>query len=125
MDIAFIAAQTESAEAARARLTARYGDCAPKDATVIVALGGDGLMLECLHTVLGTPKPVYGMNCGSVGFMMNEFSETNLPERIARKIGPPRIACEHRYSRGVRALQTSPDARHIAMECPNMPRSWV
>ena len=47
----------------------------PDNADVIVALGGDGLMLEVLHTVLGTPKPVYGMNCGSVGFMMNEFAE--------------------------------------------------
>jgi NAD+ kinase len=86
MDIAFIAAQTESAEAARARLTARYGDCAPKDATVIVALGGDGLMLECLHKVLGTKQPVYGMNCGSVGFMMNEYHEDDLPGRIARSL---------------------------------------
>jgi NAD+ kinase len=86
MDIAFIAAQTEAAEAARARLTARYGDCAPKDANVIVALGGDGLMLECLHKVLGTQQPVYGMNCGSVGFMMNEYHEEDLPGRIVRSL---------------------------------------
>jgi NAD+ kinase len=51
---------------------------------VIVALGGDGLMLECLHKVLGTEQPVYGMNCGSVGFMMNEFAEADLPERVDR-----------------------------------------
>lgn len=81
--IAFVAAQTEIAIAARIRLVALYGDTAPEDADIIVALGGDGLMLECLHKVLGSPKPVYGMNCGSVGFMMNEFSEANLPERIA------------------------------------------
>ena len=81
--IAFIAAQTEIAIAARLRLTAIYGDTKPENADVLVALGGDGLMLEVLHTVLGTPKPVYGMNCGSVGFMMNEFAEANLPERIA------------------------------------------
>jgi NAD+ kinase len=84
MEIAFIAAQTEAAEAARDRLTARYGNCALKDAAVIVALGGDGLMLECLHKVLGTKQPVYGMNCGSVGFMMNEYHEDDLPGRIAR-----------------------------------------
>jgi NAD+ kinase len=84
MEIAFIAAQTEAAEAARDRLTARYGNCALKDAAVIVALGGDGLMLECLHKVLGTKQPVYGMNCGSVGFMMNEYHEDDLPGRIVR-----------------------------------------
>jgi NAD+ kinase len=83
LSIAFIAAQTEIAIAARLRLTALYGDTTPDAADIIVALGGDGLMLECLHKVLGTEKPVYGMNCGSVGFMMNEFSEVSLPERIA------------------------------------------
>jgi NAD+ kinase len=82
--LAFVAAQTEIAIAARHRLTAIYGDTAPEHADIIVALGGDGLMLECLHRVLGTDKPVYGMNCGSVGFMMNEFNELNLPDRIAR-----------------------------------------
>jgi NAD+ kinase len=82
--IAFIAAQTEFAAAARARLVAIYGECQPTKADVIVALGGDGLMLECLHSALASGKPVYGMNCGSVGFLMNEFSETDLPGRIAR-----------------------------------------
>jgi NAD+ kinase len=81
--IAFIAAQTEIAIAARLRLTAIYGDTTPENADVIVALGGDGLMLEVLHKVLGTRKPVYGMNCGSVGFLMNEFAESGLAERIA------------------------------------------
>ncbi len=61
-----------------------YGECQPTKADVIVALGGDGLMLECLHSALASGKPVYGMNCGSVGFLMNEFSETDLPGRIAR-----------------------------------------
>jgi NAD+ kinase len=84
MNIAFIAAQTDIAAAARARLTALYGDTPVASAEVIVALGGDGVMLECLHKVLGTPQPVYGMNCGSVGFMMNEFSEAALVERITR-----------------------------------------
>ena len=84
MSIAFIAAHTEVAEAARARLVAMYGETHPKEAAVIVVLGGDGVMLECLHKVLGTDQPVYGMNCGSVGFLMNEFHEAGLPERIAR-----------------------------------------
>jgi NAD+ kinase len=82
--IAFVAAQTAFAEAALARLVNLYGDVPQKDASVIVALGGDGLMLECLHKVLGSDLPVYGMNCGSVGFMMNEFSEAELPERVTR-----------------------------------------
>ncbi len=84
MSIAFVAAQTAIAAAAKARLVALYGDTTPQAADVIVALGGDGLMLECLHRVLGTDKPVYGMNCGSVGFMMNEFAEADLPGRLAR-----------------------------------------
>ncbi len=82
--VAFVAAPTEIAVAARHRLTAIYGDTTPEQADIIVALGGDGLMLECLHKVLGTGKPVYGMNCGSVGFMMNEFNELNLWDRISR-----------------------------------------
>jgi NAD+ kinase len=82
--IAFVAADTEIAIAARHRLTAVYGDITPEMSDIIVGLGGDGLMLECLHKVLGTDKPVYGMNCGSVGFMMNEFSELNLLERLMR-----------------------------------------
>lgn len=83
MKLAFIAAQTEGAQAARERLVALYGEHPIKDAEVLVALGGDGLMLECLHRVLGAGMPVYGMNRGSVGFMMNEFHEENLPARIA------------------------------------------
>ncbi|MGE4481847.1 NAD kinase [Acidocella sp.] len=82
MKLAFIAAQTASAASAKQRLIARYGDYPVKEAKAIVALGGDGLMLECLHQVLGGSLPVYGMNCGSVGFMMNEYNEADLPERI-------------------------------------------
>jgi NAD+ kinase len=84
MKLAFIAARTPIAEAAREHLVTVYGDTPPGQADVIVALGGDGLMLECLHRVLGTSMPVYGMNCGSVGFMMNEFHEDDLPGRIFR-----------------------------------------
>ena len=82
MKLAFIAAQTDAAQATRERLVELYGECSPKDADVLVALGGDGLMLECLHRVLGTELPVYGMNRGSVGFMMNEYHEDELPARI-------------------------------------------
>lgn len=83
MKLAFVAARSQAAASAKARLVALYGDCPIKKATVIVALGGDGLMLECLHQVLGSSMPVYGMNCGSVGFMMNEYHEDDLPRRIS------------------------------------------
>jgi len=82
--IAFAAAATEIAAAAQARLTALYGHADLREAEVLVALGGDGLMLECLHRALGAGRPVYGMNCGSVGFLMNEYQEADLPGRIAR-----------------------------------------
>jgi NAD+ kinase len=84
MKLAFAAAHAPLAEEARAKLVSCYGDVPAKEADVIVALGGDGLMLETLHRVLGTSMPVYGMNCGSVGFMMNEYQEEDLPGRIAR-----------------------------------------
>ncbi len=82
--IAFIAARTETAAAGRERLIARYGDAGLDDAQVIVALGGDGHLLETLHAITSRPLPVYGMNCGSVGFMMNPFNEDDLPGRLSR-----------------------------------------
>ncbi len=80
--VAFIAANTDEAAAARARLADRYGGVAPEKADVIVALGGDGFMLQTLHRFMNTGKPIYGMNCGSVGFLMNEFKATGLRRRI-------------------------------------------
>jgi NAD+ kinase len=81
--IAFLAAPTEVARTAQDALAARYG-AAPLDrAEVVVALGGDGMMLETQHRLLGRNLPVYGMNCGSVGFLMNDFREEGLPERLA------------------------------------------
>jgi NAD+ kinase len=82
--IAFAAAPTALAGDARDRLKARYGDCPFDAASVVVALGGDGFMLETLHRVMGPDIPVYGMNCGSVGFLMNTFSEEDLPGRLLR-----------------------------------------
>ena len=81
--IAFSAAPTVLATEARERLVASYGDCPPERAAIVVALGGDGLMLETIHRVLPLRVPVYGMNCGSVGFLMNPFSEDDLPQRLA------------------------------------------
>jgi NAD+ kinase len=84
--IAVLAAPTTLAQESRDRLVAQYGTCEIADAEVVVSLGGDGFMLETLHRMLATPGgvPVYGMNCGSVGFMMNAFSEADLPGRLAR-----------------------------------------
>ncbi|MDO5630500.1 MAG: NAD kinase [Paracoccus sp. (in: a-proteobacteria)] len=79
-DIHFIASQTEVAQTALTRLTARYGQVPPDRASVIVALGGDGLMLSTLHLMTGLP--VYGMNRGTYGFLMNDYAEDDLPERI-------------------------------------------
>ena len=72
------------AREARDRLVASYGDVDFKDADIVVCLGGDGFMLETLHRTLSRDVPVYGMNCGSVGFLMNAFLEADLPERLAR-----------------------------------------
>lgn len=81
--IAFIAASTPEAEGARDRLAQRYGAVAEEEAEVIVALGGDGVMLQTLHSVRGRGVPIYGMHRGSVGFLMNTFREDSLRERIA------------------------------------------
>jgi NAD+ kinase len=81
--IAFISSGVDEARAAQARLTARYGGVTPEKADVIVALGGDGFMLQTLHAFMNTGKPIYGMNCGTVGFLMNDLTEDAVPERIA------------------------------------------
>ncbi len=81
--LAFVASDRPEAEAARRALAARYGSVSEDDAEVIVALGGDGFMLETLHRHLERRTPVYGMNRGSVGFLMNDYEEDGLPERIA------------------------------------------
>lgn len=80
--LAFVAADVPEARRALVRLTKLYGTASPEAAGVIVALGGDGLMLQTLHRFVSTGKAIYGMHRGSVGFLMNGYSEKNLPERI-------------------------------------------
>ncbi len=80
--LAFAASDRPEAEEAKARLCRRYGAHAIADADVVVALGGDGFMLEMLHACLHSSRPIYGMNRGSVGFLMNDYSEDDLPARI-------------------------------------------
>ena len=81
--LAFAASDRPEAQEALARLQGRYGQSPLEDAQVVVALGGDGFMLETLHKTLRLDHPIYGMNCGSVGFLMNDYQEEGLVERIA------------------------------------------
>jgi len=81
--IAFLASPAAEAQTARTRLIARYGDTEPAAANVIVALGGDGFMLQTLHGHMRSDKPIYGMHRGTFGFLMNEYSEEGLKERLA------------------------------------------
>ena len=80
--LAFAASDRPEAQEVREALIARYGQASEDEAQVIVALGGDGFMLETLHENLKSGRPIYGMNRGSVGFLMNEYSEDALLERI-------------------------------------------
>ncbi len=82
--IAFTAASGETAQSALKRLIHRYGQNDPETADVIVALGGDGFMLETLHRYMHREVPIYGMNRGTVGFLMNTYREDDLPERLER-----------------------------------------
>jgi len=82
--ICVLASSAPLAQESRDRLVARFGDTPFGDADVVVCLGGDGFMLETLHRTLACHVPVYGMNCGSVGFLMNPFLEDDLPSRLAR-----------------------------------------
>jgi NAD+ kinase len=81
-NVSFVSSGTPEANAAAEVFRARYGDVGFDNAKVIVALGGDGLMLQTLHRVMHRRVPVYGMNFGSVGFLMNEFSSDGLMERL-------------------------------------------
>jgi NAD+ kinase len=84
LNIAFVAADHELTQGALARLKARYPHVPPEKADVIVALGGDGFLLETVHHFMAGRLPIYGMNLGTVGFLMNAFQEDGLPERLAR-----------------------------------------
>ena len=83
MRLHFVATPVPEAQSALANLRQLYDDSGPEAAEVIVALGGDGFMLQTLHSFLGQDKPIYGMNLGSIGFLMNEYNEAGLPERLA------------------------------------------
>ena len=81
--IAFLASTAELAQSARNTFVHQFGDCDSSEADVIVALGGDGFMLQTLHLTQHLNVPVYGMNRGTVGFLMNEFSQDKLEQRLS------------------------------------------
>jgi NAD+ kinase len=125
--IAFVAGQTPEAREACARLEGRYGNADPMKADVIVALGGDGLMLQTLHKFMKSGKPIYGMHRGTVGFLMNEFSEERLAERLAaahitiihplvmRARDAKGITHEHRAINEVSLFRQSAQAAHLRL----------
>ncbi len=101
--IHFRASDAEDAQTAFKRLVARYGNAPIEEADVIVALGGDGFMLHTLHSTEGLSLQVYGMNCGTIGFLMNEYAEEGLPERLANAeeavVNPLRMRAEDAQGR--------------------------
>jgi NAD+ kinase len=81
---AFVSAATDEAREAQRHLQRAYGTGDPENADIVVALGGDGFMLETLHRFMSREVPIFGMNCGTVGFLMNRYDENALPERLAK-----------------------------------------
>ena len=82
--IAIMASDAERASDALRELRARYNHVPPEEARVIVALGGDGFMLHMLRATVGSDKMIYGMNRGTIGFLMNEYQEDGLIDRLKR-----------------------------------------
>jgi NAD+ kinase len=106
--IAFTAAASAPARAALRELQRAYGTVSPANADVIVALGGDGFMLQTLHKHVRRHVPIYGMHRGSVGFLMNNYAVERLPERLGRAVPvmlhPLRMTAETLSGRRRRAL---------------------
>ncbi|HLY07210.1 MAG TPA: NAD kinase [Rhizomicrobium sp.] len=104
----FVASDSPEAEDALKRMRARYDDAGADKAEIVVALGGDGFMLQTLHAFLDRNRPIYGMNFGSIGFLMNEFREDDLHDRLAAaesaRVHPLRMTAETRDGKPVDAL---------------------
>ena len=105
---AVVASQSPNAQQALAEISSRHKLSEPEDADVIVALGGDGFMLETQHRYLNHSKPIYGMNRGTVGFLMNEFKTSGLVERLENahdsQLHPLRMIAENNYGGRQEAL---------------------
>jgi NAD+ kinase len=106
--IAFVAGGNDEARTALNRLQAAYPHVPPEQADIIVALGGDGFMLETLHRYMARNVPIYGMNRGSVGFLMNAYEERGLLERLKRAepigLNPLQMRAVDTHGRHFRAL---------------------
>ena len=107
--VAFAATETAAARAAQAELERRYPSVPAAEADIIVALGGDGFMLETLHRhILDRPLPVFGMNRGTVGFLMNAYNPDGLIERLAKaepvRLNPLEMTAQDRRGLVTRAL---------------------
>lgn len=106
--IHFTASETEEAQKARKRLLHQYGQTDAKDADVIVALGGDGFMLESMHRYMATGLPIYGMNKGTIGFLLNNYEEDDLHERLEggqiTKLHPLRMKAQNMSGERTEAL---------------------
>jgi NAD+ kinase len=98
VNLHFVAANVPDAQAALTVMRQSHADVGAEEADIVVALGGDGFMLQTLHNFLSRKKPIYGMNLGSVGFLMNEYREENLEQRLAAAesavIHPLRMSAE-------------------------------
>jgi len=84
MRLSFFASDTQEALEAKGVLEDKYGNANPEDADIIIALGGDGQLLHTMHQTVGCHKPIFGMNKGSVGFLLNEYKEDKLIERLEK-----------------------------------------
>jgi NAD+ kinase len=106
--LAFVSSDSADARAAAERLGKLYGEASVADAEIVVALGGDGFLLQTLRETMGSGKAVYGMNRGTIGFLMNEFGENDLPARIANAlpetIRPLEMIAESADGQTVKAL---------------------
>lgn len=104
----FTASASPEAQESLVRLQKHYGDAGPEKAEVVVALGGDGFMLQMLHAFQGTQRPIYGMNFGSIGFLMNEHREDGLQERLdaadAARVHPLRMQAVTREDKKIEEL---------------------
>lgn len=104
----YITSGTDESESAAESLRELYGESPADKADALIVLGGDGVMLQALHDHMNHHCPIYGMNRGSVGFLMNEYREDDLPKRVAaahaETIRPLEMIAESRESGTVRAL---------------------
>gem|GEM_PF-3278410 len=116
--IHFVASSADLAQASLEQLVATHGQWPVEAADVIVALGGDGLMLQTLHATEGMAIPVYGMNRGTVGFLMNEYAEGGLLDRLQaaeEAHTDPGLLHEAPVSTPVRRLDEARAARHLRL----------